>query len=193
MPVIRPQLSPQLSPPQMRPPSRQPPALPRGRPQDQLGNAAGCRSYAMLPALGLPLSSALGVASGWMPGPLGLTHPSAQPACWVSSFSVGRLAPSFSSSPERPCEGRQHLCGGGPLGTCQEPLPGPGAGDRQPFEKIPGWEAGFESWPGLSSLVTPSLASERLPCYAGKLRGAEGSLYMEGTRLGGRRTLALPA
>lgn len=182
--MSRPQLSPQLSPPQMRPPSRQPPALPCGRPQDQLGNAAGCRSHTVLLAVGLPLSSALGRPVAACQGPWGSHTPSAQPVCSVSSSSVGRLAPSFSSSPERPCEGRQHLCGGGPLGTCQEPLPGPGAGDRQPFEKVPGWEAGFESWPGLGSLVTPSLASEHLPCCAGKPRGAEGSLH-GGSRLGG--------
>lgn len=60
-PVTRPRLSPQLS-PQMRPPSRQPPALPYGRPQDQLGNAAGHRSRAVPLSLGL---SPFLLHSGW--------------------------------------------------------------------------------------------------------------------------------
>ncbi|KAB1269904.1 Casein kinase I isoform epsilon [Camelus dromedarius] len=40
----------------MRPPSCQPPALPCGRPQDQLGNAAGCRSHAHPDLIGLTRS-----------------------------------------------------------------------------------------------------------------------------------------
>lgn len=98
--MIRPQLSPQLSPPQMRPPSRQPPALPCGRPQDQLGNAAGCRSPAVLLAVGLPVLCA-GVASGWMAGPPGPHSP--LPACLLGVFFLRGLGtPFFPGSPARP-------------------------------------------------------------------------------------------
>lgn len=103
-----------------------------------------------------------------------------------SSVGSGRLP-----SPAPLC--RQHLCGGGPLGIRQEPLPG--AGDKQPFGKIPGWEAGFESHPGLGSLVASFLASEHLPCSAGQPRGAESSVHGEdqvGRARGGARTLAAP-
>lgn len=161
----------------MRPPSRQPPVLPCGRPQDQLGNAARCRSHAMLLSLAFPLSYCTGLAvAGWQ-GPWGLTHPfcPSLPARYLPSMGLlARSSPvPLSSHPKA-----GSICGGGPHSTCQEPLPGAGAGagDRQPFERSPSWEAWFQSWPGLISRVT---LSGPLPCPAGKPGGAEGCLYTE--------------
>lgn len=77
----------------------------------------------------------------WLDGraPRGSRTPSAT-ACLLGLFFFHGASSPFLL--QLPSQGRQHLCGSpGPLGcgphsTCQKPLPGPGAGEEQPFEKI---------------------------------------------------------
>lgn len=132
-----PQLSPQLSPPQMRPPSRQPPALPRGRPQDQLGNPARPCPHAALLSLGL---ASFLLHWGWQrlegrpQGPHTPFRPSLPARC---RFPLGGFQPSPPPAPLR----AHPKTGSFWVVLSPQCLPGAIARDRdrdrQPFEKIP--------------------------------------------------------
>ncbi|XP_045690785.1 casein kinase I isoform X2 [Phyllostomus hastatus] len=84
----------------MRPPSRQPPALPRGRPQDRLGNAARHSPHAALLPLG-PASFLL--CWGWqrLDGrPWGAHAPLFAPACLLGGvFLCGASSPVLFQLP----------------------------------------------------------------------------------------------